>query len=236
MHNFSSFVTLTYDDIHIHPRHHLCDKDLTKFLKRLRRRLGDEKVRYYAVGEYGDLGKRPHYHLALFNFDIRDHELIDLSWQRGLIHVGDLNKDSARYITGYVVNKTLKRHDSVRIQGRPREFARMSLNPGIGASAIDKLAANLGNEKYYSPKPLHQFNYSQKNSRPLGRYLSSRFNKAQGVTEDQLEDDFSKYQDALLQGHLTHKGFDYHGFLQEYESQRKALMRRHKLLKKKRVF
>ena len=44
--------------------------DLQLFLKRLRyyvtKRLPKEKVRYYAVGEYGPVHFRPHYHLLLF--------------------------------------------------------------------------------------------------------------------------------------------------------------------------
>ena len=44
--------------------------DLQLFLKRFRyyvtKRLPKEKVRYYAVGEYGPVHFRPHYHLLLF--------------------------------------------------------------------------------------------------------------------------------------------------------------------------
>lgn len=40
---------------------------LQDFLKRLRKLEGHDRVKYYAVGEYGSDNFRPHYHLILFN-------------------------------------------------------------------------------------------------------------------------------------------------------------------------
>lgn len=43
--------------------------DIQKFIKRLRQRIKrkyDEKIRYYAVSEYGSNGLRPHFHILLF--------------------------------------------------------------------------------------------------------------------------------------------------------------------------
>lgn len=69
------FVTLTYDT-HTIPitksgRLTLDKKDLQKFIKRLRKykRVSRSKIIYYAVGEYGTKGARPHYHLIIFNSD-----------------------------------------------------------------------------------------------------------------------------------------------------------------------
>lgn len=75
---FNSFLTLTYVDdyLPIAPTGvPTVDKvDLQKFFKRLRRRLGAKKIRYYAVTEYGDISSRPHCHAIVFNFRPDDLE------------------------------------------------------------------------------------------------------------------------------------------------------------------
>ena len=59
------FVTLTYDDEHLPSDRSLVPRDLTLFFKRLRKDLGDRKIKYYACGEYGDTFGRPHYHAII---------------------------------------------------------------------------------------------------------------------------------------------------------------------------
>lgn len=82
--NNNVFLTLTYDNDHlpepyegskIHP---LVKRDLQLFMKRLRRELPDQKIRFFACGEYGSPEKtfRPHYHLILFNCKLDDVQLL----------------------------------------------------------------------------------------------------------------------------------------------------------------
>lgn len=85
------FLTLTYADEHLSPNLSLNKEDITRFLKRLRKRFvpkipveyKDDKeflefynfshgIRYYQCGEYGELLSRPHHHVLLFNFDFFD--------------------------------------------------------------------------------------------------------------------------------------------------------------------
>lgn len=83
-HEFSYFVTLTYDDAHIPVSTYsdengefagvsqtLRKRDVQLFMKRLRYYVG-QKIRYYAAGEYGSDTFRPHYHLILFGFELTD--------------------------------------------------------------------------------------------------------------------------------------------------------------------
>lgn len=121
------------------------------WLKRLRKEV-ESGVRYYLVGEYGDVTHRPHYHAALFGFRPGDHVnpgdirrgkrcscILCSSWTLGSVHVGDLTRQSAAYIAGYVT-KRMTAHDDPRLNGRYPEFARMSLKPGIGAGAVGTIA------------------------------------------------------------------------------------------------
>lgn len=86
-------------------------KDVQLFLKRLRKHLNKythETLRYFAVGEYGPLHFRPHFHLLLF-FDSSEifahiREAIPTCWKNGNVDVQLPKKqqDSCRYLTSYL--------------------------------------------------------------------------------------------------------------------------------------
>jgi len=67
------FVTLTYNTDYVPISKNgfmsLELRDLQLFFKRLRKHHKGKPIKYYAVGEYGTKGKRPHYHIILFNSD-----------------------------------------------------------------------------------------------------------------------------------------------------------------------
>lgn len=136
------FVTLTYDEQHLPKDGSLDKRHVQLFLKRLRYYLGVDKVRFYAVGEYGDKSWRPHYHLILFGVNYTHKALIEKSWTKGLIHVGTAEPDSMQYVAGYVTKKMTNSKDS-RLLGRLPEFGLMSRRPGIGHSAIESFAHSI---------------------------------------------------------------------------------------------
>lgn len=84
-HDSAYFVTLTYDDYHV-PRSYYPDpetgeaqlaltlepRDVTLFLKRLRKAHPKDRIRYFYCGEYGPSTFRPHYHLILFGLHLDD--------------------------------------------------------------------------------------------------------------------------------------------------------------------
>lgn len=103
------FLTLTYDSQHLTRTSNgyktLVKADVQNFMKRLRYSTsgsGKSSIRYYAVGEYGTLNSRPHYHLILFNAPI---EHIDPSWSMGSVFYGDVGPASVGYCLKYMMKK-----------------------------------------------------------------------------------------------------------------------------------
>lgn len=182
-HPAASFVTLTYNEENLPDGGTLVPEHLQLWLKRLRKNFGP--CRFYAVGEYGDLSWRPHYHVALFGYGGREAEVacartwINVATKEplGYTYVGDLTFHSASYIAGYVTKK-MTRRDDVRLDGRFPEFARMSLRPGIGAKAMEKVAEALCNKHGWrsienSGDVPGVLKHGTRDF-PLGRYLARR--------------------------------------------------------------
>ena len=138
MHDDNCFVTLTLSDEHVPLGGTLVKSHLQKFVRKLREitkqdrtRIEDgeeveEPIRYYGIGEYGDLNKRPHYHICLFNYDFPDKQLATVrngnavynseilrrAWtqdgcldQLGYSETTDLTEQSAQYVARYVQKK-----------------------------------------------------------------------------------------------------------------------------------
>lgn len=88
---------------------YLCKKDLQLFIKRLRKNLSkysNEKIRYYAIGEYGPKHFRPHFHLLIW-FSEKEtienfNECLYKSWRFGRIDSQISRGSSANYVAGYL--------------------------------------------------------------------------------------------------------------------------------------
>lgn len=183
----NAFVTLTYANEYLPPGGALDKSHLRDFFKRLRSRMGDKKIRYFAVGEYGDESSRPHYHAIIFNCDhIHDHLHIERSWPFGHVDVGDVNKDSIQYVCGYTIKK-MTSEDDPRLEGRPPEFSVQSNRPGIGATAVPIIAEAI--KSPFGAKMLTEDGdvpislYHGSRSLPLGRYLRQKLREEIGMEE-----------------------------------------------------
>lgn len=132
------FITLTYRDECLPALKTgelaLKERDVTLFLKRLRKLV---KFRFYLCGEYGDLGKRPHYHMVYFGdrlplkwFGINRAkcDLVENAWSLGLVDVSLADVACMAYVAGYVTKKMKPSDDPPSVP----EFQRMSRRPGIG--------------------------------------------------------------------------------------------------------
>lgn len=85
---------------------YICNRDLDLFLKRLRSYYPDEKLRYYAVSEYGPISFRPHWHLLLFSNSDRFSKTIcknvSKAWAYGRCDASLSRGFAAPYVASYV--------------------------------------------------------------------------------------------------------------------------------------
>lgn len=136
----SSFVTLTYSPDNLPPGGTLVKSDLQKFFKRMRKNYSDMKFKYYACGEYGEIGGRPHYHALMFGIDHGEKDISDLLedvWSLGKVDVGFVSEQSVRYVAQYIDKKFLNM-DEEKVkgyyEGRLPEFQLQS--QGLGLSYL----------------------------------------------------------------------------------------------------
>lgn len=85
---------------------YICNRDLDLFLKRLRSYYPDEKLRYYAVSEYGPTSFRPHWHLLLFSNSERFSETVlenvSKAWSYGRCDASLSRGFAAPYVASYL--------------------------------------------------------------------------------------------------------------------------------------
>lgn len=154
-------MTLTYDDQHLPTRNGiptLVKTDLRDFIKAIRNRISylaelpgyetkvpqDKKLRYFGVGEYGELNQRPHYHLLVFNLPVYSQvgkpynekvlllKTITEAWKKGSIDLGDVSQSSINYVCKYV----FKQIQFKNMKDKQPPFRLMSLRPAIGSEYI----------------------------------------------------------------------------------------------------
>lgn len=225
LHSDSCFLSLTYNDNTLpltslptgHAVASLEPQHLSLWLKRLRRAIEPLRIRYYAVGEYGDESFRPHFHAVLFGFptcmrgrtlrrglsmrpvweECCEHcRLIGNTWGKGDVDLGEVNKDSAQYAAGYTVKK-MTRWDDPRLMGRHPEFARMSLRPGIGSDAMLELAEALKKSQLDKRLDVPSSLRHGAKSLPLGRYLRGTLRELIGREKGAPQEVLNQLEDAL---------------------------------------
>lgn len=120
LHEDNCFVTLTYRPECLPEDGSLRVRDFQLFLKRLRARFPERRLKFYHCGEYGERTRRPHYHACIFGFDFPDKvlfketpsgaplfssSLCDELWGLGATTVGAVSFESAAYVARYCVAK-----------------------------------------------------------------------------------------------------------------------------------
>lgn len=134
-------------------------KDITLFIKRLRKHLGESKISFLQCGEYGEQNKRPHHHAAIFGYEFKDKkplftrgeytvytsDTLDRIWSHGQCSIGALNFESAAYIARYITKKITGEAAKEHYGKRLPEFQTMSRRPAIGKTWWDKYKKDVTN-------------------------------------------------------------------------------------------
>jgi hypothetical protein len=152
------FITLTYNEEHLPTDKSLSKREITLFMKRLRKVAGNG-IKFFACGEYGSKMLRPHYHLCIFGYDFPDKILwnkrdrvhlyrsaiLEKLWKKGFSTVGEVTFESAAYVTRYITKKQMASNDSSiyeiysHVNGGvilEPEFTQMSRGGGKGKHGI----------------------------------------------------------------------------------------------------
>jgi hypothetical protein len=179
-HKASSFITLTYNEANVPQNMELNKDDIKNFFKRLRKNTGT-KYRYFAAGEYGGTGGRPHFHVILFGHSFIDPNPIIRAWSKnvgttrkpvfvpiGNVHLGDITPSRCSYIAKYTTKYAGNTPESHK--GKHPEFATMSRRPGLGYETINKIVEGLYTAARKQDKHIRDvFNEQFKSLRICGR-------------------------------------------------------------------
>lgn len=160
-----TFLTLTYDNIHLPLDGQAAKRDLQLWLKRLRKQfeLSKQSVRYLAALEKGTQGTmRFHWHVIMYGlrFSEVNRHFIHSTWGNGFIHWKPATEGRMAYVMKYVLK------DKCWL---------MSRRPGIGAKAIDRLNNMIGNLSHEEMLKLRNDNVitAWKSGRPQAKTIPS---------------------------------------------------------------
>lgn len=118
-----------------------------------------KKPKYFAVGEYGTLTQRPHYHMIMFN--LADDALINSSWNKGFVDVQPLKHDGGLvYVVSYILGLKHSEH-------REPEFSQMSKNLGLEFLTPQMV-------KWYQEDPERQYVQDGAYRKALPRYYRDK--------------------------------------------------------------
>ena len=125
------FVTLTYSDenlVYGDDEYAILNfEDVQKYFKKLRK--AGLSFKYFAVGEYGERSKRPHYHVIFMLKETCDINVFDEKWVFGGVHIMNAGNGNIRYAT----------KDMLKFVGDETRFkAQFRVSKGMGMSFCEK--------------------------------------------------------------------------------------------------
>lgn len=161
------FITLTYSEKFLPADGSLNKKHFQLFMKKLRARFVERRIRFFHCGEYGAKYRRPHYHALLFNFDFADKRMFkvvngnrlytsdDLArcWTFGFSSIGSVTFESAAYVARYIMKKVTGdpaedhyrgvHSETGELTNLLPEYTTMSRRPGIGRDWFDRFRGDV---------------------------------------------------------------------------------------------
>lgn len=198
------FVTLTYEDVNLtyaNDSPTLVKKDFQDFMKRLRK-LSINKLKYYAVGEYGSKTYRPHYHAIIFNLENPDY--IQKAWGLGFTYSPPLTAGGVSYVLKYISKPRVK------IDDKQPEFSLMS--QGLGSNYMTPQIVS-----FHKSSPSKAYVVENGYKKSLPRYYKKKmfteqeynattlFNKlrAKQLKHKQLQEYLQKYRNKSVKDVLN---------------------------------
>jgi len=198
------FVTLTYspESIPVKNGKYTLDKEeLQKYIKKLRH-ANEGTIKYYAIGEYGGITRRPHYHLIVFNVDTQsdfiscwttynsETNTFDL---KGKIDIGRVERASIHYVTGYLIGPGFKygKYEDTDVQ-QPFQL----ISKGIGENYL------YDNYTWHKKEKRFYIQTEQGHKQKMPRYYKDRiFNVKEKMD---FADEMQKLSDEQPENPLKH--------------------------------
>ena len=154
--------------------------DLQRFIKRLRKQITlnfkDEKVRYYAVGEYGTSSYRPHWHILLFTNSVDVPNWLQQSFYKNSV----LSKQD-RTINGSTILDSLWKYGTSTIDKTDGKASGYISNYVVGTSVLPKILSRIAPQKtFHSVRFGCPYTKSEVRNYLLGRNYE-RFSKIEYV-------------------------------------------------------
>jgi len=182
------FATFTYAEEMLPQDFSVSKREMQLFFKRLRKMVNIAgALRYFCSGEYGEKYGRPHYHAIIFGMSAADKPILEANWRKGLVHVGTVTYDSARYVADYVGK--LSHAD---LMGREPPFRLMS--KGLGKAYCDREAERLKEKACFTVGGIEM---------PLPKYYVDRL----GVDAQKLLDRKERKHEISEQVHAGRVGY-----------------------------
>lgn len=122
--------------------------DMQRFIKRLRKQIStlfkDEKIRYYAIGEYGTSSYRPHWHILLFTNSVEVTNWLQHSFYKNRV----LSKEH-RTINGSTILDSLWQYGSCTIDKTDGKASGYISNYVVGTSVLPKILSRVAPQKTF---------------------------------------------------------------------------------------
>lgn len=195
-HKDNVFVTLTYKPECLPEHASLVKRDVQLFLKRLRKAIEPQQIRYFLCGEYGETFSRPHYHLIIFGISQFDPRVFTQRkyipsqdvyycackcWDKGFVSIGAVNTARVAYVAKYVIKKVTGKGEKEYYGDKLPEFSLCSRKPGLGYQYAIDHANKLKKDDFCTVRGV---------KRPMPRYYVEKlFSNVEKIERSHRRDD-----------------------------------------------
>lgn len=175
-HDENCFITLTYDPVNLERKCRIVDdidsstkdyslnkKEFTNFMKRLRKKVWNERkqrIKFFHCGEYGEKYGRPHHHVCVFGWFPDDvipwggsklnrlfsSESVNDLWKNGHCVIGEVTFESCSYVARYITKKILGEYSKEFYRDIQPEYVTCSNREAIGREWYEIYKRDLEND------------------------------------------------------------------------------------------